>query len=153
MAGKIVAVCVAPAKGIPKEDVGEGLLVEEEGLEGDAHRGFAHRQVSLLNAEDIARAREKMPSLGPGSFAENLTVEGFDLGQLKVGDRITVGDALLEVSQIGKECHTRCAIHYATGDCIMPRQGVFCRVRRGGWVRRNDLVDRAHGAGPGEAPA
>jgi len=119
MAGKIVAVCVAPAKGIPKEDVGEGLLVEEEGLEGDAHRGFAHRQVSLLNAEDIARAREKMPSLGPGSFAENLTVEGFDLGQLKVGDRITVGDALLEVSQDLRK-RARSLLGYGLGDVLDP---------------------------------
>ena len=143
MSGKIVAVCVAAAKGMPKEDVGEGLLVVEEGIEGDAHRGFAHRQVSLLNAEEIEMARHKMPSLRPGSFAENLTVEGFDLGQLVLGDRITVGPALLEVSQIGKECHTKCAIYHTTGDCIMPRKGIFCRVLRGGMVRRNDPVDRA----------
>ena len=88
-------------------------------------------------------ARHKMPSLRPGSFAENLTVEGFDLGQLVLGDRITVGPALLEVSQIGKECHTKCAIYHTTGDCIMPRKGIFCRVLRGGMVRRNDPVDRA----------
>jgi MOSC domain-containing protein YiiM len=139
--GKIVAVCRAPAKGMQKNDVGSGLLVEGKGLEGDAHFGFQHRQVSLLNAEEAARIREKVPGLKPGDFAENLLVEGFDLSKLGLGDRLSVGSALLEVTQIGKECHSRCAIYEAAGDCIMPRLGIFCRVVKGGNVSGGDTVE------------
>ena len=141
MKGKVVAVCRAPAKGMQKTDVGEALLVEEKGMEGDAHFGFQHRQVSLLNAEEAAKIRDKVPGLKPGDFAENLLVEGFDLSQLKLEDRVLVGEALLEVTQIGKECHSRCAIYEAAGDCIMPRLGIFCRVVRGGSVRCGDLIE------------
>jgi len=141
MKGKIVAVCRAPAKGMQKTDVGEALLVEEKGIEGDAHFGFQHRQVSLLNAEEAAKIREKVPGLKPGDFAENLLVEGFDLSKLKLKDRILVGETLLEVTQIGKECHSRCAIYEAAGDCIMPRLGIFCRVVRGGIVRCGDSIE------------
>ena len=141
MKGKIVAVCRAPAKGMQKTDIGEALLVEDKGMEGDAHFGFQHRQVSLLNAEEAAKIREKVPNLKPGDFAENLLVEGFDLSDLKLGDRILVGEALLEVTQIGKECHTRCAIYEAAGDCIMPRLGIFCRVIRGGAVRKGSSIE------------
>jgi len=143
MKGKVVAVCRAPAKGMQKTDVGEALLVEEKGMEGDAHFGFQHRQVSLLNAEEAAKIRDKVPGLKPGDFAENLLVEGFDLSQLKLEDRVLVGEALLEVTQIGKECHSRCAIYEAAGDCIMPRLGIFCRVVRGGSVRCGDLIEPA----------
>ena len=138
MNGRIVAVCMAPAKGMQKTDVGEAILVEDKGMEGDGHFGFQHRQVSLLNAEEAAKIREKVPGLKAGDFAENLLVEGFDLARLGVGDRIQVGAALLEVTQMGKECHSRCAIYEAAGDCIMPRLGVFCRVIRGGTVRSGD---------------
>ena len=141
MKGKVVAVCRAPAKGMQKTDVGEALLVEEKGMEGDAHFGFQHRQVSLLNAEEAAKIREKVPGLKPGDFAENLLVEGFDLSKLKLKDRILVGETLLEVTQIGKECHSRCAIYEAAGDCIMPRLGIFCRVVRGGIVRCGDSIE------------
>ena len=141
MKGKIVAVCTAPAKGMQKTDVGEALLVEGKGIEGDAHFGFQHRQVSLLNAEEAAKIREKFPALKSGDFAENLLVEGFDLSKLKLGDRILVGEALLEVTQIGKECHSPCAIYEAAGDCIMPRLGIFCRVAEGGTVRIGDTIE------------
>jgi MOSC domain-containing protein YiiM len=141
MKGKVVAVCMAPAKGMQKTDVGEAILVEDKGMEGDAHFGFQHRQVSLLNAEEAAKIREKVPSLKPGDFAENLLVEGFDLSKLRLEDRVLVGEALLEVTQIGKECHSRCAIYEAAGDCIMPRLGVFCRVIRGGAVRSGDPIE------------
>ena len=141
MRGKITAVCRAPAKGMQKTDVGEALLVEGKGMEGDAHFDFEHRQVSLLNAEEAAKIREKVPGLKPGDFAENLLVEGFDLSKLKLEDRIVVGGALLEVTQIGKECHSRCAIYEAAGDCIMPRLGIFCRVVRGGTVRSGDPIE------------
>jgi len=141
MKGKVVAVCRAPAKGMQKADIGEALLVEGKGMEGDAHFGFQHRQVSLLNAEEAAKIKEKVPGLKPGDFAENLLVEGFDLSKLKLGDRLQAGEALLEVTQIGKECHSRCAIYEAAGDCIMPRLGIFCRVIQGGTVRNGDSVE------------
>ena len=142
MKGCIVAVCRAPAKGMQKTDIGEAVLVEGKGMEGDAHFGFQHRQVSLLNAEEAAKIREKVPHLKAGDFAENLLVEGFDLATLRLGDQIRTGDALLEVTQIGKECHSHCAIYEAAGDCIMPRLGIFCRVLQGGTVRNGDVVRR-----------
>ena len=138
--GEVLAVCTSETKGTVKRDVGSGVLVEELGLEGDAHAGFAHRQVSLLAQEDVDTMKAKLPDLIPGSFAENLTVRGVDLGSLSVGDRIEAGPTLLEVSQIGKECHTRCQVYHATGDCIMPKKGIFCRVLRGGPVRTGDPV-------------
>lgn len=138
--GRVVAVCRSDRKGIPKEDIGSGLFVAELGLEGDAHAGFAHRQVSLIAMEDIRIAQEKLPSLHPGSFAENLTVEGIDLEAAKVGLRLRVGETLLEITQIGKECHTKCAIYKTTGDCIMPKKGIFCRVLEGGRIAAGDRV-------------
>lgn len=139
-AGKIIAVCTSPEKGMIKHDVGEGLLLEELGIEGDAHAGFMHRQVSLIAVEDIRTMMEKLPDLVPGSFAENLTTEGFDLSALKVGDRLEIGETILEVSQIGKECHTKCEVFRKTGDCIMPKKGIFTRVIKGGKVKTGDTV-------------
>ncbi len=139
--GRVVAVCRSDRKGVPKDDIRKGILVEESGLEGDAHAGFAHRQISLITMEDIRLAREKLPALRPGSFAENLTVEGIDLGESSVGRRIRVGKALLEITQIGKECHAKCEIYRTTGDCIMPKKGVFCRVLQGGEVSAGDPVE------------
>lgn len=136
-----MAVCRSDRKGIPKEDIRTGRLLEELGLEGDAHAGFAHRQVSLIAMEDIRLAQEKLPELRPGSFAENLTVEGIDLGESRVGRRIRVGKTLLEITQIGKECHTKCAIYRTSGDCIMPKKGIFCRVIQGGIVSAGDPVE------------
>jgi len=141
MKGTVTAVCRAPAKGMQKSDVGEALLVKGKGMEGDAHFGFQDRQVSLLNAEEAEKIREKVPGLKAGDFAENILVEGFDLSKLKLGDSISVGEAQLAVTQIGKECHTRCAIYEAAGDCIMPRLGIFCRVVEGGVVRKGDSIE------------
>ena len=138
--GKIIAVCTSPEKGMIKHDVGEGLLLEELGIEGDAHAGFMHRQVSLIAIEDIRTMMEKLPDLVPGSFAENLTTEGFDLSALKVGDRLRVGETILEVSQIGKECHTKCEVFKKTGECIMPKKGIFTRVIKGGKVKTGDTI-------------
>lgn len=138
--GKIIAVCTSPEKGMIKHDVREGLLLEEPGIEGDAHAGFMHRQVSLIAVEDIRTMMEKLPDLVPGSFAENLTTEGFDLSALKIGDRLKVGETILEVSQIGKECHTKCEVFRKTGDCIMPKKGIFTRVIKGGKVKTGDTV-------------
>ncbi|MFZ5648252.1 MAG: MOSC domain-containing protein [Bacillota bacterium] len=134
--GKVVAVCTSPKKGMRKKNVGEGLLVAEHGLEGDAHTGSWHRQVSLLASESIQKMIEMGLNVGPGDFAENLTTEGIDLVSLPVGTRMKIGpEALVEVTQIGKECHNRCAIYYQAGDCVMPREGIFVRVITGGPVK------------------
>ncbi len=146
-AGQIVAVCTSENKRTAKCDVGQARLIEEFGLEGDAHAGMksaemAHRQVSLIAQEDIDSMKDKLPDLVPGSFGENLTTSGLDLSALVVGDRLEAGEALLEVSQLGKVCHSRCDIYYKTGDCIMPQKGVFCRVLRGGTVRSGDKIKK-----------
>lgn len=139
--GRIIAVCISKHKGTPKKDVGSGILKEGFGMEGDAHGGDWHRQVSLLSIEQIGTMRDKGLDVTPGSFAENLTTEGFDLESLKVGDRIKVGDqVVLEISQIGKECHTRCAIYHKVGECIMPEKGIFAIVKKGGPVKTGDTV-------------
>lgn len=140
--GIVWAVCLSKKKGTVKEDVGKATLIEGMGLEGDAHAGFMHRQVSLLALEDIEKMREKMPNLGPGSFAENITVKGLDMDSLSIGDRVSVGDTLLEVTQIGKECHSKCEIFKITGDCIMPKKGIFCAVIKGGRVKKGDVVKK-----------
>lgn len=139
--GIIIAVCTAPEKGMIKHNIQEGVLIKDIGLEGDAHAGFMHRQVSLISMEDIRTMMEKLPDLGPGSFAENLTTEGFDLSLLKIGDRIKIGEALLEVSQIGKECHSHCEVFKKTGECIMPKKGIFTKVIAGGTVKVGDAVE------------
>ena len=138
--GFLNAVCRAPAKGVQKVDVGEAVLVEGMGMEGDGHFGYGHRQVSLLSAEEAEKMKLKAPDIKPGAFAENLLIQNFDLTSLKIGDRLHVGQTLLEVTQIGKECHNRCAIYEAAGDCIMPRLGIFCSVIIGGKIRVGDSV-------------
>lgn len=140
--GTVVAVCTSAVKHVQKEDVGSAMLVEELGLKGDAHAGFAHRQVSLLADESIDKMRALgLKDLTPGSFGENLTTRGIDLVSLRIGQRLRVGEeVVLEVSQIGKECVDRCAIYYKTGDCIMPREGIFARVLTGGRVSNGDAI-------------
>ncbi|NLM24369.1 MAG: molybdenum cofactor biosynthesis protein [Firmicutes bacterium] len=137
--GKIVAVCISPNKGERKKNVERGRLLPDLGLEGDAHAGFAHRQVSLLALESIAKMQAKGLEVGPGDFAENLTTSGIDLLSLPVGTRLQAGkEAILRVTQIGKECHSRCAIYYQAGDCVMPREGIFAEVLAGGEVAVGD---------------
>lgn len=142
MAG-IIAVCKSDKKGTKKKDVREGLLKENFGLVGDAHADCCtHRQVSLLAVESIDKMRALGLELSPGDFAENLTTEGIDLVSLPVGTRMSVGEqVILEVTQIGKECHTRCAIYQQVGKCIMPEEGVFAKVIRGGPVRVGDKIE------------
>ncbi len=135
--GKIVAICVSEKKGTLKTQVPSACLKEDWGLEGDAHAGRWHRQVSLLSADKIEAFREKVP-VEYGAFGENLVVEGFDLRSLPVGSRFAVGQAVLEMTQIGKECHQDCMIRRQTGDCIMPREGVFARVLTGGEIHVGD---------------
>lgn len=147
-AGTVVSVNTSRKKGQLKTPVDGAELVAGQGIAGDAHRGFAHRQVSLLMMEDIEAQRARLgpaPAvpLGPGAYAENLTTRGIDLGALRVGDELAVGASVrLRVSQIGKECHTRCAVFKLTGDCIMPVRGVFCEVLAGGAVRPGDAVEK-----------
>jgi MOSC domain-containing protein YiiM len=140
MAGKIVAVCISTNKGERKTPVAEVELRENHGILGDAHAGEWHRQVSLLAMESIRKMQALGLSVGEGDFAENITTEGIDLVSLPVGARLALGETLLEVTQIGKECHTRCAIYYQAGDCVMPKEGIFARVLRGGTVRQGEAV-------------
>ena len=137
---KIIAVCKSKDKGTPKEDVKEGLLKEEFGLVGDAHADCCtHRQVSLLAVESINRMRSNGFNVGPGDFAENLTTQEVDLVSLPVGTRLSVGQrVILEVTQIGKQCHTKCAIYRQIGRCVMPKKGIFAKVVQGGVVKAGD---------------
>ncbi len=139
--GRVIAVSVSTRKGIPKTNVERVSLVEEWGIEGDAHAGKWHRQVSFLAQESIDKIRAKGLDVRPGAFAENITTEFIDVPQLKVGQRVRIGQAELEVTQIGKECHARCAIYFQAGDCVMPREGVFARVVSGGAVQVGDEIE------------
>ncbi|MCX7911504.1 MAG: MOSC domain-containing protein [Dehalococcoidales bacterium] len=142
MNGSVVAVCVSKKKGTSKQPVPEIAVKENYGVVGDAHaEEGAVRQVSLLAMESIARMQGKGFSFKPGDFAENITTQGIDLARLAIGARLRVGgEVVLEVSQIGKECHTACAVRRLVGDCIMPREGIFARVIRGGRIRPEDPV-------------
>ena len=142
MPGQIIAVCLSTSKGERKTPVAAVELREEHGIVGDAHAGPWHRQVSLLARESIDKMRALGLDVTTGDFAENLTTEGVDLLALPIGTRLSVGEAELEVTQIGKDCHTRCAIYYQAGDCVMPKEGIFARVLRGGTVRPGDMVER-----------
>jgi MOSC domain-containing protein YiiM len=138
----VVAVCQSQQKGTKKEPVAEVLIKEEYGVVGDAHADcLTHRQVSLLAMESINNMRSLGFTLKPGDFAENIATEGIDLVSLPVGTRIMAGNGvILEITQIGKECHAACAIRRQVGDCIMPREGIFARVIRGGAVRAGDPI-------------
>jgi MOSC domain-containing protein YiiM len=142
--GSVVAVCTSEEKHTQKKEAGEVLLTADYGIEGDAHAGFAHRQVSLLGEESIDTMRGKGVELPPGAFGENLVTRGLDLISLEVGQRLEIGDqVVLEVTQIGKECVDRCAIYYTVGDCVMPREGVFARVISGGRIKPGDEIRTA----------
>lgn len=138
----VVAVCKSRKKGTRKEPVAEGLFQENFGMVGDAHADcLTNRQVSLLAMESIAKMKGLGLDLGPGDFAENITTEGIDLLSLPIGTRVWVGnEVILEISQIGKECHAACAIRRKMGKCIMPVEGVFARVIQGGKVKAGDRV-------------
>jgi MOSC domain-containing protein YiiM len=139
---RIVAISVSDKKGMRKGNVPEASLRPEHGIVGDAHAGEWHRQVSLLAIESIDKMRKLGLTVGPGDFAENLATEGIDLVSLPVGRKLRLGkDAEVEVTQIGKECHTRCAIYQQAGDCVMPREGIFVRVLRGGDIRVGDGIE------------
>ena len=140
--GIIKAVCISKEKGTRKKNVGEGLLIEEHGLQNDSHAGPWHRQESLLAMESIEKMKARGLDVGAGDFAENLTTEGIDLVSLPLGTRMKIGSSAVgEVTQIGKECHRRCAIFQQAGDCVMPREGIFIRILNGGPVKAGDEVD------------
>ena len=144
MESRIVAVCTSLEKGEAKSAVERVELKTGHGIEGDAHAGNTHRQISLLAEERIDEMRARGLDLVHGAFGENLVTRGFDLGAIRVGDRLRIGEAVeLEVTQLGKECHDPCAIYQQVGYCIMPEKGVFTRVLNGGPVQPGDPLDRS----------
>ncbi len=141
MKGSVYSLCISDFKGTKKRPVDSARLVPDWGIEGDAHAAQWHRQVSLLSITDFDRMKEIIPYLKPGDFAENIIIQGFDTCHIKAGDRIVINDdVILEVTQIGKECHAGCEIQKLTGRCIMPKRGIFARVKKGGQIKREDSV-------------
>ena len=139
--GKVLAVNISEKKGTKKTNIHSCALLKDLGLKGDAHAGPWHRQVSLLANESIEKMRAKGLKVGFGDFAENITTEGVDLVHLPIGTEIRIGDSvLLRVTQIGKECHDRCAIYYQAGDCVMPKEGIFAEVLSEGEVKGGDEI-------------
>lgn len=142
MMGKVIAVNISEKKGVPKKTIDQGEFKVDHGLVGDAHAGNWHRQVSLLGIESI----NKMKALGieglcTGKFAENLTTEGLELWKLPVGTKLKIGETLQEVTQIGKECHTKCAIFHQVGNCVMPTEGIFTKVLKDGIIKAGDGIE------------
>jgi len=142
--GELLHVCISTKKGIAKHEVPSVSVLVEHGVEGDAHAGDWHRQISLLAHTDIEFMRAKGLNLKPGAFGENLVIDGLDCDKLGVGSQLRIGPVLLELTQIGKVCHTRCAIYYTAGDCIMPRTGLFARVLEGGELHAGLPVQLVH---------
>jgi len=142
MSAKIISINISPKKGMRKKAVDSALLKDNYGIENDAHAsGKWHRQVSLLATESIKKMQDKGLDVGPGDFAENLTTEGIDLPALPVGTKMTVDEGIeLEVTQIGKVCHNRCAIYEQAGDCVMPKEGIFVKVIKGGTIKVGDEI-------------
>jgi MOSC domain-containing protein YiiM len=140
MTARVVAVCLSAHKGERKTPVDCVELKENHGILGDAHAGEWHRQVSLLAQESIEKMQRLGLAVAAGDFAENITTSGVELFTLPLGTLLAIGPTLLEVTQIGKECHTRCAIYHQAGDCVMPKEGIFTRVLRGGMVRPGDTI-------------
>ncbi len=141
-AGKVIAVSISKKRGIPKTNADSANLIENYGIEGDIHAGKWHRQVSFLAIESIDKMkRAGLSKLRPGAFAENITTEFLTLPSLKIGTRMKIGgEAIIEITQIGKECHNKCAIYVKVGDCVMPREGIFGKVIKSGQVKVNDDI-------------
>ncbi|MFC2092602.1 MOSC domain-containing protein [Bacteroidota bacterium] len=137
-----MAISISKKKGIPKTNVDQAKLIKENGIKGDAHSGNWHRQVSLLAFESIEKMRKAgLPNIRPGAFAENITTQFIDIPNLSVGTRLKIGnDIELEITQIGKECHSKCSIFYEVGDCVMPREGIFARVTESGKITVGDGI-------------
>ena len=140
--GVIKGICISENRGTAKHEIEEAILVKDWGIQGDAHAGHWHRQVSLLSYEKIEEFRKKGADIELGAFGENLIVSGYDFRNLAVGTRFQCGEVVLEMTQIGKECHSHCEIYKRMGECIMPREGVFAIVLHGGTIRKGDLLER-----------
>ncbi|MBI5183436.1 MAG: MOSC domain-containing protein, partial [Nitrospinae bacterium] len=139
--GYIVSINISEKKGTKKSGVGKAFVKKGFGIQGDAHGGDWHRQISLLAKESIEKIKTSDLYLKPGDFAENLTTRGIDLSGLKIGTSLSIGrDVIIDITQIGKECHDRCAIYHRIGDCVMPREGLFAKVKRGGWIQKGDEI-------------
>ena len=139
----IEAICISTKKGVPKDPVPEAEFITDWGINGDAHAGHWHRQVSLLAGESIDEMKKIYPPITAGDFGENIITRGIDLKSLTIGDILRIGDnVILKVTQIGKECHSGCAIKAQTGDCIMPREGIFVRIIQGATVRPKDIIKK-----------
>ena len=139
--GKLIAICVSEKKGTAKSRVDSATLQKDYGVKGDAHGGNWHRQISMLGLEKIEDFKKRGAEVDFGAFGENLIIEGFDLRAMPVGTRFRIGEATVEMTQIGKECHSHCAIYHMVGDCIMPREGVFAKVIQGGTIHPGDEVE------------
>ena len=140
--GVIKGICISEKRGTAKHEIEEAILAKDWGIQGDAQAGHWHRQVSLLSYEKIEEFRKKGADIELGAFGENLIVSGYDFRNLAVGTRFQCGEAVLEMTQIGKECHSHCEIYKRMGECIMPREGVFAIVLHGGTIRKGDLLER-----------
>ena len=140
--GVIKGICISKKRGTAKHEIEEAILAKDWGIQGDAHAGHWHRQVSLLSYEKIEEFRKKGADIELGAFGENLIVSGYDFRNLAVGTRFQCGEAVLEMTQIGKECHSHCEIYKRMGEYIMPREGVFAIVLHGGMIRKGDLLER-----------
>ncbi len=141
MKGRIVSINISENKGTKKTEVGKAFVKKGFGIEGDAHAGDWHRQISLLAKESIEKMEARDLDLRPGDFAENLTTAGIDLTDIKIGTSLKIGkDVIIEITRIGKECHDRCEIYHRLGDCVMPREGIFAKVNRGGWIEKGDDI-------------
>jgi TatD DNase family protein len=138
--GTVMAVCISAQKGTAKKDVGKAELVVQHGLKGDAHAGDWHRQVSLLSLQKIEAFRTRGADVDYGTFGENIVVDGIDFASLPVGTVFRCGEVILEMTQVGKECHNHCEIYKHMGDCIMPREGVFAKVLQGGIIKTGDEI-------------
>lgn len=138
--GNVIAVCVSPEKGTQKKDMGSALFIENWGIENDAHAGKWHRQVSILSHDKVEAFRAMGAEVCAGAFGENLLVAGIDFRTLTIGTRLSCNEVLLELTQIGKECHSGCEIFKKMGDCIMPREGVFTKVLHGGRISVGDTL-------------
>ena len=145
--GRLKGICISEKRGTEKHEVREAMVKMDWGIEGDAHGGKWHRQISLLSDEKIQEFRAKGAEVAYGAFGENLIVEGFDFRMLPVGTRFHIGDVVLEMTQIGKECHSHCQIYKRMGDCIMPREGIFTRVLHGGVLTEGDEIHVEEQAG------
>lgn len=139
--GKVMAINISEDKGTQKKNIHSARLIENFGIENDAHAGNWHRQVSLLSYEKIEEFKAKGASIQDGSFGENLIISGYDLKTLPIGTQLRCGEVLLEVTQIGKSCHSRCEIYKIMGDCIMPREGIFAKVLHGGVITEGDDIE------------